>query len=99
MSKRLFCIGFALIALCAINAAAKPVTWYLQGVTFLDGGTGSGSFVYDADTNLPFGTYSNISITTTAGTTMTADSFAFFGPLARSVTVSTSTPLHWGVAT
>ena len=89
MSKRVFCIGFAIFAilmLCAINAAAKPVTWHLQHVTFADGGTASGSFVYDVDAGFN-GTYSNISITTTAGTTMTADTFAFVDPGAVSYSI------------
>src|ERR1035438_7407260 len=86
MSKRVFCIGFAILMLCAINAAAKPVTWHLQHVTFADGGTASGSFVYDVDAGFN-GTYSNISITTTAGTTMTADTFAFVDPGAVSYSI------------
>jgi|ERR1700690_93919 len=86
MSTRLFCIGFALMALCAINAQATPITWHLQGVKFADGGTASGSFVYDVD-NGANGTYSNISITTTAGTTMTANSFAFSDPGAVSYSI------------
>jgi len=45
------------------TASADQVTWVLSGVTFSDGGTASGSFVYNADTN----TYSSINITTTAG--------------------------------
>ncbi len=97
MSTRLFCIGFALIALCAINAQAKPITWYLQGVKFADGSTASGSFVYDVDNGFN-GTYSSISIATTAGTTVPANAFAF-STRAQSVTVSASCPLHWGVAT
>lgn len=44
-------------------ASAAPVLWTLSGVAFSDGGTASGSFVYDADAN----TYSSINITTTAG--------------------------------
>jgi len=80
MSKRWF-ISFALIALCAISAQATPLTWYLEGVTFADGGTASGSFVYDVDNGV-FGTYNNISITTTAGTTITATTFAYLDPSA-----------------
>lgn len=34
---------------CLANAFAFPVTWTLSGVTFDDGGTASGYFVYDAD--------------------------------------------------
>lgn len=54
-----FCVAFA--------AQAVPIQWTLNGVTFTDGGTASGTFVYDAATN----TYSNINITTTAGSTVT----------------------------
>jgi hypothetical protein len=86
MSTRLFCIGFALIALCAINAQAKPITWYLQGVTFADGSTASGSFVYDVDNGFN-GTYSSISIATTAGTTVPANAFAFSDPGAVSYSI------------
>ncbi|HEY3348398.1 MAG TPA: hypothetical protein VGM13_01315 [Thermoanaerobaculia bacterium] len=57
----------ALLALFVLGltsaASANPVIWTLNGVTFTDGGTASGSFVYNADTN----TYSSVNITTTAG--------------------------------
>ena len=45
-------------------ASADGVTWDLSGVTFSDGGTASGSFVYDAVTN----TVSDVDITATART-------------------------------
>jgi hypothetical protein len=45
-------------------ASADGITWNLNGVTFDDGGTASGSFVYDATTNA----YSSIDIITTTGT-------------------------------
>jgi hypothetical protein len=56
-------------AMCALAlsvgaANANLVTWNLQDFVFSDGGTASGSFVFDANT----GHYSNISIVTTAGT-------------------------------
>lgn len=57
----------AILAFCSLSAHATPVVWYLSGVTFDDGGTASGSFTYDADTT----TYSAISISTTAGSTIT----------------------------
>jgi hypothetical protein len=38
-------------------------TWTLSGVTFTDGATASGSFVYDADTH----SWSDFSVSTTAG--------------------------------
>jgi hypothetical protein len=44
-------------------AVATPITWYLSGVHFDDGGTASGSFIFDQDT----ATYSAINITTTLG--------------------------------
>ena len=56
-----------IIVVCAlfltVSASAQPLTWYIQGLTFDDGGTGSGSFNYDATTN----TYSNVNILTTSG--------------------------------
>ena len=60
---------FMKIAICAMltvgymSADAAPLRWNLDGVTFPDGGSANGSFVYDADT----GMYSDIGINTTAG--------------------------------
>jgi hypothetical protein len=57
----------------SVLAFSKP--WTLGGVVFNDGGTASGSVSYDAATN----TYSNINVTTTAGTTLlTGASYTFF---------------------
>jgi hypothetical protein len=47
----------------------RQVTWDLSGVVFNDGGTASGSFVFDASTD----TYESWSITTTATTNSSAD--------------------------
>jgi hypothetical protein len=47
---------------------AVPVTWYLEGA-FDDGGSVSGSFVYDADSNV----FSDIAVTTTAGSVFGGD--------------------------
>ena len=58
-----FCIG----PLCAPGAFAFPVTWTLNGASFSDGGTATGSFVYDADTN----TLSNWSVSVAGGDTGT----------------------------
>lgn len=63
-----------LVATCAslaVTAAAAPVRWTLDGVRFGDGGVATGSFVYDAATNQ----YSNIHVTTTAGTSVAGASF------------------------
>ena len=54
------CLGL----LVPTAALADPILWTLNNVTFSDGGTASGSFIYDAD----FNTYSAINIETTPGT-------------------------------
>ena len=50
-----------------------PLTWTISNATFSDGGTASGTFVYDADTN----TYSSINITTTTGSVRSGASYSF----------------------
>lgn len=52
------------------NVCAEPVTWTLSGVTFTDGGTASGSFVYDADNPVPYAVL-NWSISVAGGDTAT----------------------------
>jgi PEP-CTERM motif len=64
--RSLIAVPVLLVFLCAPSiTSADPITWTLSGVTFDDGGTASGSFVFDATTS----TLSSISIVTTAGTT------------------------------
>jgi len=63
--------AIVLFTLSSVSAYAVPVVWTLNGVTFNDSGTASGSFTYDADTN----TYSAISISTTAGSNKGAASY------------------------
>lgn len=64
--KRLTCAPIMAAAMLVIPAVAfaVPVDWAVSG-TYDDGGTVTGSFTYDRDTN----TYSNIAITTTNGGT------------------------------
>jgi hypothetical protein len=63
--RSLLAVPALLVLLCVPSvASADGITWSLSGVTFADGGTASGSFVYDAVTN----TVSSINIVTTAGT-------------------------------
>ncbi len=61
-------LAVAFVAACCLSLAAPvhavPILWTISGASFDDGGTLTGSFVYDADTD----TYSSISITTTSGT-------------------------------
>lgn len=74
---RCLIIASVLLALFSLPpiASADGITWDLVGVTFSDGGTASGSFVYDATTN----TYSDIDITTTAGSAFGGATYTFIG--------------------
>jgi len=54
-----------------LPARAVPITWTLQDVSFLDGATASGSYVYDASTD----TYSDIDISTTVGSLRAAATY------------------------
>jgi hypothetical protein len=66
-----------LVLLCVPSIAlADGITWSLSGVTFDDGGTASGSFVYDALTN----TVSSVNIVTTAGTTFGGNTYTALDP-------------------
>ncbi len=87
-------IAAIIVLLSAGMAHAAPLTWTLANVSFEDGGTADGSFVYDADTD----TYSAISITTTAGTLVTpGHTYGFPHPLiGSSVIMSTVTALGGG---
>jgi Putative Ig domain len=42
-------LSLILTLACLTNASAIPVTWTLSGMTFDDGGTASGYFIFDAD--------------------------------------------------
>jgi hypothetical protein len=57
----------------AVSLSATPVNWTLSGVTFNDGGTASGSFIYDAGLNQ----YSSINLATTAGTILAGANYLF----------------------
>jgi hypothetical protein len=79
----------SLLGLCVGAANAFPVTWTLSGVTFSDGGTATGSFVYDFDTN----TISTWSVSVAGGDTQT------FPPVTYDATTSSasySTPTDVG---
>lgn len=57
-------VAFSAALLFASSAVSAAIlTWTLQNVSFSDGGTASGSFDYDADTN----TYSDFSISVSGG--------------------------------
>lgn len=62
LGKSILAAAILGVALAA-SASATPLKWTLHNVLFNDGGTASGSFVYDADTNV----LSSVDITTTPG--------------------------------
>lgn len=71
-NKLLASAALALSSLAFTAAAqAAPLQWTLKDVTFDDGGTATGSFVYDADSD----TYSNVQLSTTAGSVGGASDF------------------------
>lgn len=72
-------LSFALTAL-ATTAIAAPIKWELQNVVFDDGGSASGSFLFDADTE----TFSNLNLTTTQGSVLGGNTYEFSGPWASS---------------
>jgi len=67
------------------GGAPNPVVWYLSGVRFSDGGTASGSFVFDANNYQ----YSAINITTTAGSAAAGAHYAAWDP--------GNATIEWGV--
>jgi hypothetical protein len=69
-------VALVIFAAGTVGLSATPVLWTLQGVTLTDGGTASGSFVYDADTN----TYSDLNITTTTGSARAGSTYTVFNP-------------------
>lgn len=68
--SRLVC--YAALYSC-MAASAAPVTYQLQGVTFSDGGTASGSFAFDPATMR----YTNVNIVTTNGGVRTGAIYRF----------------------
>jgi hypothetical protein len=63
----------AAVLFLAASASAGPLTWVVNG-QFDDGGTISGSFVYDADT----GQYSSVDVITTPGSTRSGADYLLY---------------------
>src|SRR3982750_2457874 len=78
----LVCGPMALILLAAAGSAS-PILWTLNGVTLTDGGTVNGMFTFNPDTGTPCGsvspcgTYSNVNIVTTNGSSRTGVTYSF----------------------
>lgn len=72
-----------------ITASATSMTWYLQNVSFANGGNATGSFGYDAAT----AAYSNIAVTTTAGSVLAGASYSLvLGSAADLVNLYSASP-------
>jgi len=78
LTQRVCAVALGILTIGLGSAQATPVTWDLSNVAFADGTTVTGSFVFDADTNL-FGV---LTITTSGGTSVPAQSDWFYGPCA-----------------
>ena len=68
---RTLTLTFIPVVLAMPSALASPLLWTIGSATLNDGGTASGSFVYDADTD----TFSSINLVTTAGSTLSGSVF------------------------
>lgn len=66
----------AIFLLLPVSTYASSVTWTLQGITFADSGSASGSFVFDAATDA----YSSINIITATGSKLTGATYEFLDP-------------------
>lgn len=64
-----------MLCLTSIVSQASPVTWYLKDVVFNDGGTASGSFVFDLALNPIERGYSGINIVSTAGSKLLGNTY------------------------
>jgi len=89
MNRRLkLTVLSALLTLGSFSAYAIPIPWSITG-TFDDSGTLSGSFIYDVDTDI----VSDISITTTAGSTLPGYAYTLLHPHTVSVPGLSGLPL------
>src|SRR5688572_18722966 len=55
MAARIAALACTSLLIFHTGAHAEARVWTLTGVTFADGGTASGTFVFDSDANPPFG--------------------------------------------
>jgi hypothetical protein len=68
--RQLFKVAFLVLSFAGV-ASATPVTWTVSGLTFNDGGSVTGSFVFDADASPRFDPVANpTTLATTAGTSL-----------------------------
>jgi hypothetical protein len=93
MNRILCASAVALLSMSSEQLQAAPIQWTLQNVTFDDGGTANGSFVYDADLGNGPTALSSISITTTSGSAFSGTSYtsAYFTSLPNWLAVTQGT--------
>lgn len=70
----------ALMAVLALPAQSATLLWTINGATFDDGGTITGSFGYDVDTN----TFSSVNVATTLGSSLPGVGYTSVNLLASS---------------
>lgn len=76
MKSRTLLLAICGLCLFSVEASARNVFWALRDVRFNDGGTASGTFIYNVDTNR----YSGTLITTTDGTARSGATYIIAGP-------------------
>ena len=76
--QRVCAVAVGILTIGLGSAQATPLTWDLSNVAFSDGTVVTGSFVFDADTDI-FGV---LNISTSGGTSVPAQSTWFYGPCA-----------------
>jgi len=75
-------VVFASLLFVVLPVQAAPVTWTFENVVFVDGGSAAGSFVYDVATDI----FSDIDITTTAGSILSDATYGISNPYVSSGT-------------
>jgi hypothetical protein len=73
MRSRVILLLTFVLSFSFLKASADPIQWTLSGVVFSDNQTASGSFVYDATSNV----FSNISIVTSSATNFSGSSYVY----------------------
>jgi hypothetical protein len=69
LKKLVFAVS--LLSVVPFSASAGQILWTFDGATFSDGGTASGSFIFDADLNQ----YSSVEITTISGSALSGATY------------------------
>jgi hypothetical protein len=71
LSFKKLVFAVSLLSVVPLSASAGQILWTFDGATFSDGGSASGSFVFDPDLNQ----YSSVEITTTSGSALSGAAY------------------------